>query len=75
MFSILCSSSSSSESSSSNLAIGYKPAMRNYKTKESDTVERIKEEFKDFDWVVEVNLDDDENIHLGLFYQQPSHSS
>jgi len=27
--------------------------MRNYKTKESDVVERIKEEFKNYDWVAD----------------------
>ena len=30
-----------------------KPAMRNYKTKESDVVERVKQEFKDYDWVAD----------------------
>ena len=30
-----------------------KPARRNYKTKESDVVERVKQEFKDYDWVAD----------------------
>ena len=30
-----------------------KPARRNYKTKESDVVERVKQSFKDYDWVVD----------------------
>jgi hypothetical protein len=35
-----------------------KPLMRNYKTKEKDTVDRIKETFNDLDWVVDKKVVD-----------------
>jgi len=35
-----------------------KPLMRNYKTKEKDTVDRIKETFKDLDWVADKTVVD-----------------